>query len=86
MVATNMVFVETIVVGDGSGGEEKDQARGFLGKNYLNVCLARFFQVTWPCIFFSFDYKQKETQNKLFFFIIYWFDESSYKFKAYKMD
>jgi hypothetical protein len=50
------------------------------------VCLARFFQVTWPCIFFSFDYKQKETQNKLFFFIIYWFDESSYKFKAYKMD
>jgi hypothetical protein len=31
------------------------------------VCLARFFQVTWPCIFFSFDCKQKETQNKLFF-------------------
>ena len=37
MVATNMVFVETIVVRDGSGGEEKDQARGFLGKNDLNV-------------------------------------------------
>jgi len=43
MVVTTTVFAETIVVEDGSRGEEKDQARGFLGKSYLNVCLARVF-------------------------------------------